>query len=39
MDGLNPQRLSVETVPGRIDKAEVRVNGLCQNGLKQISSQ
>ena len=41
MDCLNPQSLTVEsdplwkTFPGRIDKVEVRVDGICKNCLKQ----
>ncbi len=41
MDCLNPGSLSVETealwktFPGRIDKVEVRVDGVCKNCLKQ----
>ena len=40
MDCLNPQSLNVETeplwktFPGRIDKVEVRVDGICKNCLK-----
>ena len=43
MDCLNPQSLSVQTeplwktFPGRIDKVEVRVDGVCKNCLKQTS--
>lgn len=41
MDCLDPQSLSVETeplwktYPGKIDKVEVRVDGVCKNCLKQ----
>ena len=41
MDCLDPQSLSVETdplwktYPGRIEKVEVRVDGVCKNCLKQ----
>lgn len=41
MDCLNPESLSVDTgplwqtFPGRIDKVEVRVDGVCKNCLKQ----
>ena len=41
MDCLNPESLNVDTkplwqtFPGRIDKVEVRVDGLCKNCLKQ----
>jgi len=41
MDCLNPDSLHVETeslwktFPGRIDRVEVRVDGLCKNCLKQ----
>ena len=41
MDCLNPESLNVETdalwktFPGRIDKVEVRVDGICKNCLKQ----
>jgi len=41
MDCLNPESLPVETepirktFPGRIDKVEVRVDGICKNCLKQ----
>jgi len=41
MDCLNPGSLSVEseplwkTFPGRIDKVEVRVDGVCKNCLRQ----
>jgi Fur family ferric uptake transcriptional regulator len=41
MDCLNPESLSVDTgplwqtFPGRIDKIEVRVDGVCKNCLKQ----
>ena len=41
MDCLNPESLSVEiaalwkTFPGRIDKVEVRVDGICKNCVKQ----
>lgn len=41
MDCLNPQSLSVETdaiqkfFPGRIDKVEVRVDGICKNCLSR----
>lgn len=41
MDCLTPESLQVETAPflktfpGRIDKVEVRVDGLCKNCLKQ----
>ncbi len=40
MDCLNPESLNVETdamqrtFPGRIDKVEVRVDGICKNCLK-----
>ena len=40
MDYLNPESLNVETeplwknFPGRIDKVEVRVDGLCKNCLR-----
>jgi Fur family ferric uptake transcriptional regulator len=40
MDCLNPESLNVETealwktFPGRIDKVEVRVDGVCKNCLK-----
>ncbi|MCP3952777.1 MAG: transcriptional repressor [Desulfobacterales bacterium] len=40
MDCLNPESLSIETdaiqktFPGRIDKVEVRVDGICKNCLK-----
>lgn len=43
MDCLNPESLHVETdplwktFPGRIDKVEVRVDGVCKNCLKQVS--
>jgi Fur family ferric uptake transcriptional regulator len=43
MDCLNPESLSIETdplrktFPGRIDKVEVRVDGVCKNCLKQDS--
>ena len=43
MDCLNPQSLNVETdplwktFPGRIDKVEVRVDGVCKNCLRQVS--
>lgn len=41
MDCLNPESLNVDTeplwqtFPGRIDKVEVRVDGVCKNCLKQ----
>ncbi len=41
MDCLNPESLSVETeaiqktFPGRIDKVEVRVDGICKNCLNR----
>ena len=41
MDCLSPESLNVETdplwktFPGRIDKVEVRVDGVCKNCLKQ----
>ena len=41
MDCLDPESLSVETdplwktYPGRIEKVEVRVDGVCKNCLKQ----
>lgn len=41
MDCLNPESLNVETeplwktFPGRIDKVEVRVDGVCKNCLRQ----
>jgi Fur family transcriptional regulator, ferric uptake regulator len=41
MDCLNPDSLTVKvellskTFPGRIDKVEVRVDGICKNCLKQ----
>ena len=41
MDCLNPEILNVDTdplwktLPGRIDKVEVRVDGLCKNCVKQ----
>ena len=41
MDCLNPESLNVEidslwkTFPGRIDKVEVRVDGICKNCIKQ----
>jgi Fur family ferric uptake transcriptional regulator len=41
MDCLNPESLNIEaealwkTFPGRIDKVEVRVDGVCKNCLKQ----
>jgi Fur family ferric uptake transcriptional regulator len=41
MDCLNPESMSVQTeplwkiFPGRIDKVEVRVDGVCKNCLKQ----
>ena len=41
MDCLNPESLDVnteplwQTFPGRIDKIEVRVDGVCKNCLKQ----
>jgi Fur family ferric uptake transcriptional regulator len=41
MDCLNPESLSVDTgplwqtFPGRIDRIEVRVDGVCKNCLKQ----
>ena len=41
MDCLNPESLNVDTgplwqtLPGRIDKVEVRVDGVCKNCLKQ----
>ena len=44
MDCLNPESLSVEiaplwkTFPGRIDKVEVRVDGVCKNCVKQRAS-
>jgi Fur family ferric uptake transcriptional regulator len=44
MDCLDPESLSVETeplwktFPGRIEKVEVRVDGICKNCLKQHSS-
>ncbi len=44
MDCLRPESLSVETdplwktFPGRIDKVEVRVDGVCKNCLKQNSN-
>ena len=44
MDCLNPQSLNLETeplwksYPGRIDKVEVRVDGVCKNCLKQAAS-
>ncbi len=40
MDCLNPESLSIETdaiqktFPGRIDKVEVRMDGICKNCLK-----
>ena len=40
MDCLNPESLNIETdamqktFPGRIDKVEVRVDGICKNCLK-----
>ncbi|MEJ2283729.1 MAG: transcriptional repressor [Desulfobacterales bacterium] len=40
MDCLNPESLSVDTnplwktFPGRIDKVEVRVDGICKNCIK-----
>ncbi len=43
MDCLNPESLTVETdpllktFPGRIDKVEVRVDGVCKNCLNQKS--
>jgi Fur family ferric uptake transcriptional regulator len=42
MDCLNPDSLNVDTerlwktFPGRIDKVEVRVDGICKNCVKQI---
>ena len=44
MDCLNPESLSIEiaplwkTFPGRIDKVEVRVDGVCKNCVKQRAS-
>ena len=44
MDCLRPESLSVETdplsktFPGRIDKVEVRVDGVCKNCLRQNSN-
>ena len=44
MDCLSPESLNVETAPlwktfpGRIDKVEVRVDGVCKNCLKQNSN-
>lgn len=41
MDCLNPESLSVDTqslwntYPGRIDKVEIRVDGICKNCLKK----
>jgi Fur family ferric uptake transcriptional regulator len=41
MDCLNPESLSIETdaiqktFPGRIDKVEVRVDGICKNCLNR----
>ena len=41
MDGLNPDGLSIETEAfwktflGRIDKVEVRADGVCKNYLKR----
>ena len=41
MDCLNPESLNVDTAllwktfPGRIDKVEVRVDGICKNCVKQ----
>lgn len=41
MDCLNPESISVETeallktFPGRIDKVEIRVDGVCKNCVKQ----
>lgn len=41
MDCLNPESLNIDTdplwktFPGRIDKVEVRVDGLCKNCVKQ----
>ncbi len=41
MDCLNPESLSVDThplwntYPGRIDKVEIRVDGICKNCLKR----
>ena len=41
MDCLNPESLQVETTPfrktfpGRIDKVEIRLDGICKNCLKQ----
>lgn len=43
MDCLNPESLNIQTeslkktFPGRIDKVEVRVDGICKNCLKQKS--
>ena len=40
MDCLNPEILVVDTAPlwktfpGRIDKVEVRIGGICKNGTK-----
>jgi Fur family ferric uptake transcriptional regulator len=44
MDCLNPESLNVDTdhlwktFPGRIDKVEVRVDGVCKNCAKQNSN-
>jgi len=44
MDCLNPESLNIKTdsmlktFPGRIDKVEVRVDGICKNCLKQTVS-
>jgi Fur family ferric uptake transcriptional regulator len=44
MDCLDPESLSVETeplwktFPGRIEKVEVRVDGICKNCLKNHAS-
>lgn len=44
MDCLNPESLNVDsdhlwkTFPGRIDKVEVRVDGVCKNCVKQITN-
>jgi Fur family ferric uptake transcriptional regulator len=43
MDCLNPESLNIDTdtlwktFPGRIDKVEIRVDGICKNCAKQIN--
>lgn len=45
MDCLNPDSLNVDTdslwktFPGRIDKVEVRVDGICKNCIRQIPAE